>query len=309
MYLLKDSIIVFLIGLALIFAPAKIKAQFPPRSDQYINNTLVFNPAVAGSDEALSINMIYRNQWVGMDGSPKTLTMAIHSPISSGRIGLGFLLLTDNYGINRNTIISGNYAFRTQLRNGILALGLSVGITIQEVAWNDLIAIETDDDKLTLANSNNVLPNFGTGVYYNSKRLFAGLSLPNLLSYKWDNSNKYTSDNNFSELNYFGFSGYRFYPKDQLEFIPSTLVRYNNTIGINFDLTAQINFQERVGLGLTYRSEGALVGLLRCKLNHQTSVSYSYGFETGKHLSHAGGSHEIMLKYIFNYKVNIESPR
>ena len=67
----------------------KTEAQQDPQYTQYMYNTLSVNPGYAGQRDVLSATALYRTQWVGLDGSPKTLTFGIHSPLRNERIGLG----------------------------------------------------------------------------------------------------------------------------------------------------------------------------------------------------------------------------
>lgn len=48
---------------------------------QYMYNTMTVNPAYAGSRGQLSLAALYRSQWVGLEGAPKTFTLNLHSPI------------------------------------------------------------------------------------------------------------------------------------------------------------------------------------------------------------------------------------
>jgi hypothetical protein len=48
------------------------QAQFEPQFTQYMFNEMFINPAYAGSREQVAATMLYRNQWVGLEGAPKT---------------------------------------------------------------------------------------------------------------------------------------------------------------------------------------------------------------------------------------------
>lgn len=63
---------------------------------QYMYNPTIVNPAYAGSRDVMSIFGLYRAQWVGLEGAPKTGTLSMHTPIENSKIGLGFSLINDN---------------------------------------------------------------------------------------------------------------------------------------------------------------------------------------------------------------------
>ena len=54
----------------------KSQAQQDPHYTQYMYNMNVMNPAYAGSKESLSIGLLYRQQWVSVEGAPKSATLS-----------------------------------------------------------------------------------------------------------------------------------------------------------------------------------------------------------------------------------------
>ena len=67
-------------------------AQQDPQYTQYMYNMNVVNPAYAGSRETLSIGLLGRRQWTGLNGAPETFTASLHAPIAKS-VGLGFIIL------------------------------------------------------------------------------------------------------------------------------------------------------------------------------------------------------------------------
>jgi type IX secretion system PorP/SprF family membrane protein len=146
----------------LIITPLQVKGQLYPLWDQYFNNTLAINPAFAGSLEALSGTVFYRNQWVGLPGSQKPVTFGSLACLQE-RIGLGAVVEANSIGIYRTTNIMGNYAWRMNIFNGRLAMGLGFGLTGFNIAWNDLKANDIDDILLGDRPESLLLPNFSMG--------------------------------------------------------------------------------------------------------------------------------------------------
>ena len=56
-------------------------AQQDPQYTQYMYNMSVINPAYAGSKENLSLGLLYRKQWVNIEGAPTDFTFFGHSPV------------------------------------------------------------------------------------------------------------------------------------------------------------------------------------------------------------------------------------
>jgi type IX secretion system PorP/SprF family membrane protein len=89
---------------------------------------------------------------------------------------------------------------------------------------------------------------------------------------------------------------------------PSILAKYIRNSPFEIDLNAIVYFKI-LGIGYSYRSNDAMVFLATVNINKQFSVGYSYDLTTSKLSTYVRGSHEIMLKYEFGYKINPQSPR
>ncbi|MBL0343396.1 MAG: PorP/SprF family type IX secretion system membrane protein [Bacteroidetes bacterium] len=87
---------VILSAITLVFAQQGAKAQFEPQFTQYMFNEMFINPAYAGSREQISATMVYRNQWVGLEGAPKTQTASIHGPLMNKKLGLGLTIMNES---------------------------------------------------------------------------------------------------------------------------------------------------------------------------------------------------------------------
>ena len=88
---LKSIIFIFV----LILLSLNVVAQQDPMFTQYMHNPVSINPAYAGSRGTLNIVGMHRQQWVGIDGAPKTLALSINSPFIKYNVGIGFTLLYD----------------------------------------------------------------------------------------------------------------------------------------------------------------------------------------------------------------------
>jgi len=62
-------------------------------------------------------------------------------------------------------------------------------------------------------------------------------------------------------------------------------------------------------LGIGYRNNDMLVGMLHWQLNYQLKMAYSYVFETGTLGRYMNGSQEIVLNYVFKYPRKVTGPR
>lgn len=292
-----------------LMVPVQLYCQMFPLSDQYLNNTLAFNPAFAGCHDALSVSVLYRNQWVGFVDAPGNKSLSIHTPLNNGRIGLGLLLEKESYGIYEETGINGNYAYRIKMDKGILAMGVGFGVMVKHVAWDELNAADEGDILLMNNPETSVLPDFRLGMYYYNNKYFFGFSIPMMLSHELEqNSGKYRVKNDFSEYNYFIEGGYYIDLASDIQLLPSLLAKYHPGHDPQMDINAQVILKERLWMGVGYRNENTLLGMLQCQLNRQLMIAYSYSFDTGSTGKYSSGSHEVVLNYIFSYSRKVISP-
>ena len=300
----------FILYILAVLFPMPLLGQMFPLSDHYVYNTLVINPAFAGCNEALSATISYRNQWVGFEDAPKSCFLAVHTPVHNDRIGLGLLIMNNSIGISKENSFIGNYAYRTELRDGTLSLGLGFGITVYGIAWNDLKPADSDDIQLMNNSNSAVLPNFSVGTYYYTKKYFIGISMPMFLSHEVDESTgKYKIGNFFSGGNYFLTGGYEIGIGQKIKLLPSLLIKYHPHNAIQVDYNAQVSLKDQIWIGIGYRNQNMLIGLLQCKLTYQLRMAYSYNFTVGGIGNYVNGSHEFVLNYVLRYSRKVTGPR
>jgi type IX secretion system PorP/SprF family membrane protein len=300
----------FILSILAIIFPLQLLGQMFPLSNHYVYDALAINPAFAGCHDALSATIMYRNQWVGFKDSPKSQMLSVHTPVDNDRIGLGLLVEKNSIGIFKETSFIGNYAYRMELHDGKLALGLGFGATVYHVAWTELAKTDADDEQLMNNNTSAVLPAFSLGAYYYTKKYFIGISLPMFLSHESDQrTGNYKISNNFSGYNYFFTGGYEVGISPQVKLLPSLLIKYHPDNAIQIDYNAQLSLKDRIWLGIGYRNRNMLVGMLQCQLNYQVRMAYSYDFEFGTIGKYTNGSHEIVLNYVFRYARKVIGPR
>ena len=293
----------------LILLPLALLGQLTPVTNQYILNPLTINPAYAGSRGGLSLAAFYRQQWVGLNGAPRTMSLEVDAPVLSSKLGLGLVIVNDQIGVTRQTEVMTAYAYRINVGDGILALGLGAGLVATNTAWSDLIVLDPGDEYYLIDSRVFVVPDFSFGTYYNAKNYFVGFSIPRLLGYKFDfDKNKYSLKVELGQYNYVLNTGYMLLLSQKTKFMPSALVSYSVGDKLLYDVSAHFILNDRLWLGATYRSTSAVTALAQFAINNQFKVAYSYDYNFGKLGTYSNGSHEIMLRYEFRYKVDVINP-
>src|SRR4051812_11608310 len=90
---------------------ASTSAQQDPQYSLYQFNQMIINPAYAGARDGLSAVVSNRQQWVGMEGAPKTTAASLHGPFLKKNLGLGLTITNDMMGQRNVTSIYGNFAY------------------------------------------------------------------------------------------------------------------------------------------------------------------------------------------------------
>jgi type IX secretion system PorP/SprF family membrane protein len=299
----------FIKSLILLIIPISLVGQITPATTQYILNPLTINPAYAGARGALNIAAFYRRQWVGVSGSPETMSLAGDVPLLDKKLGLGLILVSDKIGVTKDTRISTTYAYRISMDDGNLAFGLGAGIMTTNTAWSDLVVIDQGDENYMVDSKVFVVPDFSFGVYYSYKNYFAGFSIPKLLGYSFDyNKNKYSLKVNPGQYNYLLNTGYLFNINKKVKILPSTLVSFTPGEKLLFDINAHVILYDRFWAGASYRNGRSVGALLQFAVNNQLRIAYTYDFDIGDIGLYSNGTHEIMIRYEFKYKVDVVNP-
>jgi type IX secretion system PorP/SprF family membrane protein len=293
----------------LLLIPLSLAGQLTPVTSQYVLNPLTINPAYAGNRGALNIAAFYRKQWVGITGSPETMTLAADAPFLDSKLGLGLIITNDKLGVTKETQIQTTYSYKINMDKGNLSFGLGAGLITTNTAWSSLVVIDPGDELYLADSPVFVVPDFSFGTYYTYKNYFAGLSVPKLLSYKFNfDKNKYTIKFDPGQSYYLFNTGYLFTLSPKLKFFPSTLITYSPGEKILYDLNAHFNYIDRLWVGASYKNKRSLSALLQFAVNNQFRVAYTYDFDFGSLGRYSNGSHEIMLRYEFKYKVDVVNP-
>jgi type IX secretion system PorP/SprF family membrane protein len=299
-------IIKLLFGLLI---PLSVSGQLTPLTNHYVLNPLTINPAFAGNRGVMNVAAFYRKQWVGIKGAPETVSLTLDAPVANEKIGLGLLIVNDKIGVTKETQFNTNYAYKIEMGKGVLSLGLGAGIYVTNTAWSDLVVLDEGDEYFLIDSKVFTVPNFSFGSYYSNNNFFAGLSIPKLVGQKFDfDKNRYVLKNNYKEYVYLLNTGYLIDLSPKVKFMPSTMIALSMSNKIMFDVNAHFRVMDRLWLGASYRNNRSVTGMFQFQLTNQLRFAYTYDFDFNKLRTFSSGSHEVMLKYEFRYKINAISP-
>jgi type IX secretion system PorP/SprF family membrane protein len=285
------------------------QAQQDPGFTQYMYNTLAINPAYAGTEDAISIIMLSRHQWLGFDGAPQTQSVSVHGPLDEKFIGLGFSYSKDRIGPVSSDNVYADYAFRINLHEeGILSFGLKTGASFSRNSLTSLSPIfETDP---TFMNDEPAFwsVNFGTGMFYYTPNFYLGLSVPRIRSISLVKDRELY--NNQRPVNhYLAMTGYVWDIDPEWKLKPSLLAKYVAGSPISLDINLNTMYKEMVVAGLSHRLGDSFGAMLQMKAFSNLWIGYAYDFTITPLKNHNTGTHELLLLFDFFRPEVVKSPR
>jgi len=306
------SISVAVVLFAGIMYSGKCFAQHDPMFTNYMWNEMFINPAYAGSTEAISVVGLSRQQWVGIDGAPNSQSLSIHGPFYENSVGVGVSVLHEGIGVTNETSMMGTFAYHIQTSaKGRLGFGLSGGAVTFREKLSEIVTQTPGDIQFQENTPLLTVPNAAFGMYYHTKKFYAGLSVPRLIDNQisagtWVIHNKFSS----KTLHYNFISGYVFDLNGGIKIKPTIMCRY--AYATPFEVSTSLNFfvKDCIWAGLAYRTGDAVSVLLGIMFTPSLRLSYSYDYTTNKLKSFNSGTHEISIGYDYLLgKKKTASPR
>ncbi|MBW3518361.1 type IX secretion system membrane protein PorP/SprF [Flavobacterium sp. NKUCC04_CG] len=294
----------------LLMGSAAMHAQQDSQYTHYMYNTINVNPAYAGSRGAMSIFGLHREQWVGLDGAPKTNSFSINTPINNSKLGIGLSFVNDQIGVMKDNTISVDVSYTIDLgsREDKLSFGLKGSVNLLDVRYSELKVYNPGDVMFSQDISGQVSPNVGAGIYYHNDRSYLGLSVPNFLETERYDDNMYATMQ--QKMHFYLIGGHVFDLNPNLKFKPAFMLKAVQGAPLQADISANFLFIEKFTLGGAYRYDAAWSVLAGFQVTDGLMIGYSYDGETTKLAHYNSGSHEVFLRFeLFNKYKRIVSPR
>ena len=276
-----------------------LKAQQLPQYTQWAFHQFALNPAHAGIKQCIDISTLYRNQWVGFEGAPKTGFLAISIPLSSkrrqylsARQGIGFKFETDRIGQFNMSRINVAYAAHFNFdKFSRLSLGIYGGIV--QLGYDPSTTTTHFPDPSISQQANFTSPDASFGAWYNSEDYYFGLTMRNLIPSKWDDIG---NDSRFRF--HFGMNGgYRFKLQNNISLSPGLNLKIPPRGPLDLDFNLHVNYKNMVGIGIGYRTTDAALLFFNFKIAQQFSIGYSYDITLSDVKLVSSNTHEISLRF------------
>lgn len=335
MQLMQRTIKIYM--LVLLLAPAALPslAQQNVQFSQYIFNGLSVNPAYAGYKQDWYVNTIYRHQWAGFPGAPRTGGVSVDglTGANDGKVGVGAQVMFDKLGPQEALSLYLNYAYRIPLDDEDtrrLCFGIGAGLTQYAIDGSALAYVDNDDEAIPTGKVSTWVPDARFGVYYYTSKFYAGVSVMDLFSLYSDATRYSWKGNNYAAIrktqHVYLTAGTLVNLSPELQLKPSILLKEDFKGPTSVDLNAFLLINERLWIGGSYRTDmnlwnkqnldkglspvNAASAMLEFYVNEQLRLGYAYDMNVNKMAGHSGGSHEISIGFLFpSKKFTLTNPR
>ncbi len=277
-----------------------VAAQSDVQYTHFTFNKLAYNPGYTGAKGAFDALALYRNQWAGIDGAPRTVHVNAHTPFAGKRNGMGIGITSDEIGKVNTNSAEMSYAYRIKLgESSTLSLGMSGRFEQLRIKWSEADAIDPDDPEIPQGDETAFHANFGGGAYFLGKKYYFGLSLPRLLKsgLYLDRSGK--RDNPRTTYLMGGFSTSL---SSNVELMPSIMMSYNPAAPLDMDMNVNLVFKKIFWVGSTYRLGDSFDFLSGIEFGNGMRLGVAVDATHSELKKATNGSWEIMLGYTFRCK-------
>lgn len=289
---------VFYISFIFLFY-SHYSAQQAPQFSQYIFNYFAINPAMAGTQRCLNFSIGYRNQWVNLDGAPKTgfgsFTTELKlkkRPLNRSKHGLGMYVENDVIGPMARTSVNIAYAYHIPISREINAsFGIFAGIHQFKIDAAKITLATPNDPLINGSGSTIMVPDFSPGVFLSHKHWFAGYSIKQLFRNKWKVTGSKESRNRW---HHYIVGGKRF-KAGKINIIPSVMLKYAafSTPSLDINLVAELNRSFDIGIG--WRNQDQIGALMKLKFAKYFTLGYSYDYTISSLRFGSSNTHELVL--------------
>jgi type IX secretion system PorP/SprF family membrane protein len=325
-------------------------SQQKPQYTQYVLNQYIINPAIGGIENYVDVKMSARDQWVGLTGAPKTAYLTIHAPLGKkdyrtsatsyeipgenprGKYywenytaaephhGIGLSIINDKTGSFNHFTSTVSYAYHIGLNPTTnFSAGFAAGIS--KISINrSMHDFDGNGDPIDPATGSaisgelfKIRPDLTAGLYLYSRDYFIGLSAQQIIPQKL----QFADDATFTTKgklipHVFLHAGYRFLLTDDINAIPSIMVKYINGSSKNNmqpEANLKLQYRDLFWVGGSYRYQDGYAAMLGLNVGNTFNVGYAYDFTTTNLNTVSRGTHELMIGLIIGNKYSGKCPR
>lgn len=316
-------------------------AQQRPQYTQYILNNYIINPAISGIENYTDVKISSRDQWVGLDGAPKTMYLTVQTPIgkkdyktsatsfqvpgenprgsrywenysaSEPHHGVGLSIVNDKTGLYNQFSANLSYAYH---------IGLSPRTNMSAGFAGGIMKIGRDGSKSTFANNDptdpaqgnggsvyKIRPDLAAGIWIYSADYFFGISAQQIIPQKVS----FVGDSLGFKMvpHLFLTTGYRFLLTDDINALPSVMLKYVTPLDPQLDANIKIQYRDLLWIGGSCRFKYGYAAMLGLNVSNTFNIGYAYDYTTTNLGTVSKGTHEIIIGFLLGNRYDDSCPR
>ncbi|WP_136468575.1 type IX secretion system membrane protein PorP/SprF [Flagellimonas onchidii] len=296
----------FMVLMPCFFMVFEVSGQQEMASSRYMVNAEIINPAYTGISGDLAIKTFGRNQWLGVEGAPRTIWASISSPLNPLRRGnlasFGLSFGAESIGPSNKMQISGDYSYTISFRSDLkVRLGLKAGVDILNTDFTKLRVRDIENDLFTQNIENDLSPFFGVGGMVHTDDWYLGLSTPNILKINLYSGNETVLLRNKSHHYLMGGYVLQIDRDGIYEVMPAFLLGAVSGAPIRTNLSVSLRYRNRLVLGYSCNIDGLMSGRVSFALTDKMELGYAYDWLYGDNSfrAYSSGSHEFFMRFEF----------
>ena len=267
----------------------------------YRFNPQVISPAYSGSTENSEITVMNRQQWIGLEGAPKTIGLTMNLKWREKK-GLGLNVISDQFGPVSTTAVSGDFAYHTALNTKWrMSGGIRAGFSNMAINYSGIRIVMPTDVVFTGDRSTGFQPNLGWGLRFDrGDQFFVSVSQPRILRYDFGSQNAAYKDVAY----YYSMLGTQFKLSDNLVFYPSLLLRMAKDVPLSWDINLTARLINKLDAGISYRNQDSYGFRLGLQATKKIYIGYVYEMPISQISKVSNQTHELALRFSFLPKSN-----
>ena len=287
----------------------EVQSQNVIPSSLYAFEKYMMNSAYAGLSGGKILTFDIREQWLGLDESPKNYSLTYSSPVYELHGSYGVKMTSISSGIQRRFGLDLTYNYVYQSRIGLFSFGLGTGIYNVRIDKNKIItpagiyiqgeSNHNDPFLSTILPANINLGKFSIfGVYYYNNFEFGII---------FDKEINITDKSEYGNRDIFRLNWQYLYKINQDFSIKTFGLLYTDFVLVQNDIGAVTIYRNNYLAGLNLRGYtdktfDSLSFLIGGNINFKLRLIYSYDFTISGLQKVEDGTHEIKIIYNFGKK-------
>jgi type IX secretion system PorP/SprF family membrane protein len=194
-----------------------------------------------------------------------------------------------------------------------LSFGLSLGVQEINIDANAVDFAQGNPADPAVWGSgylNKLEPDVNAGLWLSNKSFFVGLSAQQIIAVPINSPSGTTSSGGVELLtgklvpHTFLTAGYKILVSENINLLPSVMLRYVQPLPIGVDVNAKIQYQDLLWLGFSYRYNRGFAAMMGVNISSMFNLGYSYDYTTTQLNTVSSGTHEIVLGFLWRKKNN-----